>query len=117
MKLFCLTLCTGLAALPAIAQDAESGDAGTVDRRDSTYLMSPEDIDVVTNDGEKIGEIEEILVDSQGVPAGFLIEFDGLHIFADGDVAVPLASLTYDGHNYISTMTEEQLKNLQPWDE
>ncbi|MGR3452812.1 PRC-barrel domain-containing protein [Pseudooceanicola sp.] len=112
-----LAALTALLATPLAAQDAEDGAAGPVTSRDATFLKSVEDVDVVSADGEKIGEIEEILVDSEGRPAGFLIEFGGWLNLGDDDVAVPLEALTYDGGNYVSKMTEEQLSNLQPWDE
>lgn len=112
-----LAALTALLAAPLSAQDAEDGAAGPVTSRDGNYLKSVEDVDVVSTDGEKIGEIEEILVDSDGKPAGFLIEFGGWLDLGDDDVAVPLEALTYEGGTYISKMTEEQLSNLQPWDE
>ena len=104
-------------AFPAMAQDAEEGSAGPVDTRDAAYLKSADDLDVVSANGDKIGEIEEILIDADGNPAGFLIEFSGFLNLGDDEVAVPLAALTYDGGAYVSKMTEEQLKNLRPWDE
>ncbi|MGR3321787.1 MAG: PRC-barrel domain-containing protein [Pseudooceanicola sp.] len=117
MRHLTLTLCAAALAAPAVAQDAETGSGGPKDRRDGAYLMSAEDIDVLSTDGEKIGEVEEILVDSEGVPAGVLIEFDGFHLFEDDDVAVPMEALTYNGREYVSKMTEDQLANLRPWDE
>ena len=116
-----MTLITLIAALlcasPVVAQDAEVGSAGTVESRDGTYLQTVENIDIVTPDGEKIGEVEEILIDSDGVPAGFLIEIGGFFGLADSEVAVPLGALTWDGAHYVSTMTQEQLENLRPFDE
>lgn len=106
-------------ALPAAApaQDAEQGQAGPVERRDGVYLQSAEDMDVRTADGDKIGEVEEILVDEQGRPAGFLIEIGGWLGLGDDDVVVPIGALTWDGSAYVSTMTETQLDQLQPFDE
>lgn len=109
---FCATL-----AAPVMAQDAEVGTSPPVNSRDDTYLMSADGIDVLSRTGEKIGEVEEILVDADGVPAGVLIEFDGIYLFEDDDVAVPLDALEYDGIAYVSKMTEQQLENLRPWDE
>ncbi|MCR8826681.1 PRC-barrel domain-containing protein [Pseudosulfitobacter koreensis] len=109
-------LCATLAA-PAVAQDAEVGSNLPVNTRDDAFLQSADDIDVVSATGEKIGEVEEILINAEGVPAGVLIEFDGFHLFEDDDVAVPLEALEYNGTAYVSKMTEEQLANLRPWDE
>jgi sporulation protein YlmC with PRC-barrel domain len=106
-----------LTALPLAAQDAEQGSAGPVETRDDTYMQSVDDTNVVTASGEKIGEIDEILVDSDGKPAGFVIDMGGLLDLGDNDVAVPLGALSWNGMEYVSKMTEEQLKKLKPWDE
>ncbi len=107
---------TMLTALPLAAQDAEVG-AGPVETRDGTYLQSVDDTNVINAKGEKIGEIEEILVDSDGKPAGFLIDLGGFLNLSDHDVTVPLDALEWNGKEYVSKMTEQQLENLTPWDE
>ncbi len=117
MKTLIFTFCCATLAAPVMAQDAEGGSNLPVNTRDDAYLMSADDIDVVSATGEKIGEIEEVLVNADGVPAGFLIEFEGINLFEDDDVAVPLEALEYNGTAYVSKMTEEQLANLRPWDE
>ncbi|MFP7674189.1 PRC-barrel domain-containing protein [Marivita sp. S0852] len=104
-------------AMPVYAQDAEEGSAGPVETRDGTFMQSADDIDVRNTNGDVIGEIEEILIDSNGQPAGFLIEMGGFLDLADTEVAVPLDALTWDGAEYVSKMTEEQLQNLAPFDE
>lgn len=112
-----MTLAALLCAAPALAQDAEDGSAGPVETRDDTYLQSVEDTDVRTGDGDKIGEVEEILIDAEGVPAGFLLEIGGFFDLGDSDVSVPLEALTWSGSHYVSKMTVEQLERLQPFDE
>ncbi|WP_299783948.1 PRC-barrel domain-containing protein [uncultured Marivita sp.] len=111
------TLAAMLCAGAAYGQDAETGSAGTVETRDDTYLQSVEDVDVRTADGEKIGEVEEILIDAEGNPAGFLLEIGGFLDLGDSDVSVPLEALTWSGSHYVSKMTVEQLERLQPFDE
>jgi len=108
-----------LAAFPAgaIAQDAEEGSAGPKDRRDGAHLQSADDIKIVNNDGDVIGEIEEILIDENGIPAGYMIEVGGFIDIGDKEVAVPLDALEWNGAHYVSTMTENQLMNLAPFDE
>jgi hypothetical protein len=114
-----LTGLATLAALPLAAQEDAMGDgqSGPVDSRDSAYLQSVEDMDVLNAGGDKIGEVEEILVDEQGRPAGFLLEVGGYVGLLDKDVRVPLDALDWDGSAYVSRMTEQQLENLAPWDE
>lgn len=108
-----------LATLPAaaLAQDAETGTAGPKDRRDGTFLQSADDIKIENASGKVIGEVEEILIDETGRPAGFMIEIGGFLDIGDREVAVPLDALEYNGTHYISLMTEEQLRNLAPFDE
>lgn len=107
-----------LIAAPLAAQDAETGTAGPVNTRDDTYLRSVDDVKVLNAEGEVIGEIEEILVDGDGVPAGYRVELDsGLFDFGDHHVAIPLGALTFSDGTYVSKMTKEQLEKLQPWDE
>ncbi|WP_439521739.1 PRC-barrel domain-containing protein [Marivita sp.] len=112
-----VTLALTLCAAPVLAQDAEDGSAGPIETRDGTYLQSVDDMDVRTADGDKIGEVEEILIDQNGVPAGFLLEIGGFLDLGDSDVSVPLGALTWSGSHYVSKMTVDQLEALQPFDE
>jgi hypothetical protein len=106
-----------LAPAAGFAQDAEEGAAGPRDFRDASYMQSAEDIDVLNNDGEIIAEIEEILIDEKGHPAGFLLELGGFFGLADSEVAVPAEALEWNGAQYVSKMTAQQLEELRPWDE
>ncbi|MEB8388979.1 PRC-barrel domain-containing protein [Rhodobacteraceae bacterium KMM 6894] len=111
-------IAASLLAAPMMAQDAETGSAGPVQTRDGTYLKSVEDVDVTNAEGEVIGEIEEILVNADGEPAGFRVELDsGLFDFGDDDVSIPLEALTWSNGQYVSKMSKEQLEKLRPWDE
>ncbi|MCZ4354353.1 PRC-barrel domain-containing protein [Roseovarius aestuarii] len=103
---------------PVVAQDAETGNAGPVLTRDDAYLRSLDDAKIANSDGDIIGEIEEVLINSKGVPAGFLVELDnGFFDFGDDNVSIPLESLTWSNGHYVSKMTKEQLEKLRPWDE
>ncbi|WP_439123606.1 PRC-barrel domain-containing protein [Marivita sp.] len=112
-----ITCAALLYAGPILAQDAEDGAAGPVETRDDTYLQSVEGMDVRTAEGEKVGEVEEILIDAKGKSAGFLLEIGGFFDFGDSDVSVPLETLVWDGSYYVSKMTAVQLEALQPFDE
>lgn len=109
-----------LIASPLAAQDSMNTDDtqqwGTVDNRDDTYLMVAEDIDVFNVEGEKIGEIESVLLDENGKPAAFHLEVGGWLDIGDEDVAVPLEALTHQARGFVSKMTEQQLENLPEWD-
>lgn len=117
--MFRLTLFAAtLTALPLAAQDAEVGSAGPKDTRDASYLQSIEDTDLLNADGETIGEVEEILVNGEGVPAGVRVELDQRWFnLSDNDVAIPMNALHWENGQYVSKMTSEQLEQLRPWDE
>ena len=104
-------------AVPALAQEADQTPAEPVQPQRGVYLQSAEDVEVRNGDGDRIGEVEEILVDEKGNPAGFLIELGGFLGLGDSAVVVPLDSLSWDGQGYVSNMTETQLENLQPFGE
>jgi len=109
-----------LIAAPALAQDTSATDDtqqwGTRDARDASYLIEVEDMDVLSNGGEKIGEIEGLLVDQDGQPAAYHIEVGGWLDIGDEDVAVPIEAFTYSDRGFVSKMTEQQLENLPEWD-
>lgn len=117
--MFRLTLFAAtLTALPLAAQDAEVGSAGPKDARDASYLRSVEDTDLLNAEGDVIGEVEEILVNGDGAPAGVRVELDQSWFnLSDNDVSIPMEALHWENGQYVSKMTKEQLEKLRPWDE
>ncbi len=105
-----------LLALPAVAQEGDQAADTPVEPQQGVYLQSAEDLEVRNASGDRIGKVEEILVDEKGNPAGFLIELSGFLGLGDDAVVVPLNSLSWDNQGYVSSMTETQLENLQPFD-
>jgi uncharacterized protein YrrD len=116
-----IPLAAAALALPALAaaqEDAlDEGRTGPVETRDASYLRVAEDVEVRTTDGQLVGEIEDVLLDEAGRPAGYVVEIDGFLGILDRDVQVPMESLTWENSHFVSKMTEEQLENLAPWDE
>jgi hypothetical protein len=121
MARFILTITAAALSLPALAaaqEDAlDEGRTGPVEARDESYMRVAEDIEVWTTDGRRVGEIEDVLLDEAGRPAGYVVEIDGFLGILDRDVQVPMDSLTWEDSHFVSKMTEEQLENLAPWDE
>ncbi len=85
--------------------------------QDETFLRSLDEIDVVATDGRKIGEIEEVLIDTQGAPASYVVEVGGFLGLGDHEVAVPIEAFSFANGAYVTKMTEEQLTNLPEWDD
>jgi hypothetical protein len=109
-------LAVALVGLPAATFAQTEGDAPATGRG-TAYLQSPENADIQTADGRRIGTVERILIDADGVPAAYLAEIGGFLDIGDHDVAIPLDALEWDDAHYVSLMTEEQLRNLEQWQE
>ena len=84
---------------------------------DMSNLYSVDDADVMGPDGNKIGEIEEILVDVTGIPVAAVVEAGGFLDIGDEDIVVSLEDLTFDAGNYSTLLTEEELEDLPEWDD
>lgn len=84
----------------------------------SGAMMSAEGIDVVATDGTRIGEVEEVLVDATGQPVAMVVEFaTGFLGLNDPEVVVPLEALSFDNGRYVSSLSKDELSNLQQWDD
>ena len=103
-------------AAPVLAQTTDQpafGDKG----RDGSYLQAVDGTDIRNTNGDKIGEVEEVLIDADGLPAGFLVEIGGFLGIGERDVAIPLNALEWNGSHYVSTMTRQQLEQLDEFDD
>lgn len=108
-----------IAAILAASVTSAGPDPVPADTRDQSgaFLRALDDLDVVSVDGEKIGEIEEVLVDMEGQPAAFVVEIGGFLGIGDRDAQVPIDAFVFENGAYVSKMTKEQLENLPEWDD
>jgi len=74
-----------------------------------------EDMDVYGPDGKEIGEIEEVLEDSNGQIRAVVVEFGGFLGFGDTEVIVPLDQLQPGKEHFTTKLTQEQLSALPAW--
>ena len=95
-------------AMPALAQDTMP---------DVAQMRSIDDANVTNSAGEKLGEIEDVLVGADGKPAAYVVDVGGFLDLGDEDVVVSIDALEWKNGSYVSDMTEEQLKNLPHWDD
>ncbi len=91
--------------------------AASAQTMDISSLTSIDDADVVNADGDKIGEIEEVLVDDSGTPVAAVVEVGGILDIGDEDIVISLEDLSYEDGDYATTLTEEQLEELPEWDD
>lgn len=95
-------------ATPALAQDMSL---------DIAQLRSADDANVVNAAGDKLGEIEDVLVGADGKPVAYVVDTGGFLDIGDEDVVVSIDALQWQGGQYVSDMTEEQLEALPKWDD
>ncbi|WP_240758147.1 PRC-barrel domain-containing protein [Palleronia sediminis] len=93
------------------------GGAVSAQTMDISNLRSIDDADLYGPEGNKIGEVEEILVDETGTPVAAAIEFGGFLDIGDDDVVIMLEDMTYENGNFSTSLTEDQLGQLPSWDD
>jgi hypothetical protein len=108
---------------PAPAQQASS----TVLREAAGEVMVPpfnrsstelEDMNLLSDTGEEIGEIERVLVDEDGRPAAVTAEVGGFLGVGQKTVVIGLDRLRLEGEDepdLATTLTREEMQSLQAW--
>ncbi|EKE44197.1 hypothetical protein OCGS_1713 [Oceaniovalibus guishaninsula JLT2003] len=77
-----------------------------------------DDVRVIGSDGQRIGEIEEVLIDSTGMPAALVVEVeDGFLDLGDKEVVITMDALTWENGHYTTTMTPDEMNALPVWDD
>ena len=84
---------------------------------DTSSLPPTGAADLMGPDGNRIGEVEQILVDDSGTPVAAVVEAGGFLDIGDEDIVVPLEELTFEDGDFTTSMTEDELKNLPKWDD
>lgn len=93
------------------------GTAASAQGMDVSTLSSIDDVNIIGADGNKIGEVEEVLVDDSGAAVAVVAEVGGFLDMGDDDVVIMLDELTFADGEYSTQMTEEQLKELPTWND
>jgi sporulation protein YlmC with PRC-barrel domain len=75
------------------------------------------DMRVVGADGEGIGEVEDVLIDSTGRVVAVSVEAGGFLGMGDRDVIMQLDSLELRGDEFATTLTREEVEALPDWDD
>lgn len=74
-----------------------------------------DDMIVIGADGKKIGEVEEVLMDSSGQPVAVAVEVERDVGIGDKEVIIVLEQLRSDGRNLTTTLSNAQLGALPVW--
>jgi sporulation protein YlmC with PRC-barrel domain len=109
------------AAAPALAQSAASyieieSEDQVVSELNLT-VEQIEDMDVYDASGEEIGEVEEVLGGSDGVPTTLAVEVGGFLDIGDTDALVELSEVTVVDDRLQIDMTREEIEALPTWDD
>ncbi|RYH01224.1 PRC-barrel domain containing protein [Salipiger sp. IMCC34102] len=92
--------------------------AASAQSADLSGYMEADDIKVVDAAGERIGEVETVLINASGMPAALVVEVDdGFLDLGDREVVVEMDALTWDNGQYTTAMTPEEMENLPVWDD
>jgi hypothetical protein len=79
-----------------------------------------EDMDVVGSGGERIGEIEEVLANTDNEIVAVVVEYDeGFLDLGEREVVMPIDRLQFgeDGSRVATTLSEDDLRSLEVWDD
>lgn len=115
-------------ALPgtALAQDLDPQSLRELDddQTEITYegrtVDELEDMNVFAGAGERIGEIEEVLANSEDEIVAVVIEFeDGFLDLGEREVVMPIDQLQFgqEGREVTTAMSDAELKALPVWDD
>jgi hypothetical protein len=84
---------------------------------DVSTLTDMDDVDVMTAGGDSLGEIEAVLVDTDGNPVAVAVEVGGFLGIGDSDRVISMERLTWQEGNYTIDITEEEVEELPEWDD
>ena len=76
-----------------------------------------DDMNVYTPAGDKIGEVDEVLMDASGKIVAVSVETGGFLGIGGKEVVVMLDQLTLEGDRFTTTLSKEQLEALPRWDD
>jgi hypothetical protein len=77
-----------------------------------------EDMNILSNEGEEMGEVEKVLVDGNGQPVAITAEIGGFLGVGEKIVVIGLDRLELRGDeepDVATTLTKEELQGMQAW--
>lgn len=113
-----LTFVLGLVSTIAIAQER------LVKVSDSAILMpwnlsadAVEDMNVMNLQGQKVGEVEEVIGTNEATPTALAIDFEGNGGYADRDVMIPLSNFDAGSTGLALNADMAQVTAMATWDD
>jgi len=120
---------TGQGGIPlAVTSQTQGKQAGSAGLREAAgdLMIQPfnlpstelEDMNLLSNTGDEIGEVEKVLVDDNGQPVAITAEIGGFLGVGQKIVVIGLDRLQLKGDDepdLATTLTKEELQGLQAW--
>ncbi len=100
-----------------LAQQTAPASSGQATSAATTGYLELDDMNVVTPNGDKIGDVEEVLMDMSGNVVAVTVEAGGFLGVGDDEVIIALDQLRLENEQLVTTMTKEQIEALPKWDD
>lgn len=75
------------------------------------------DMDIYGQNGQEIGDVDEVLVDASAQPVAVSVDVGGFLGIGDKDVVIGLDQVTKDGDKLKVSMTKEQIEALPAYED
>ena len=79
--------------------------------------LALDDMNIVNPNGERIGEVEEVLIDASGKAVAVAVEVGGVFGIGDSEVIIPLDQLRLENNQLVTALTKQQIETLPKWDD
>ncbi|MDQ0324285.1 ribosomal 30S subunit maturation factor RimM [Rhodopseudomonas julia] len=110
-------LATGLAFAQGAWVEVEDDDmAVNIPVDPPTYTVGDlDDMEIVGQDGEEIGEVNEILASGDGSSMAVVTDVGGFLGMGERNVVIPLTDARIHNDQIIINMTKDQIESLDEW--
>jgi uncharacterized protein YrrD len=121
------TLATAMIALGAMTTagmaQTQGGTAAMVEVENDATMVPQfnmnvdqfEELDIVTADGERLGDVEEVLADTSGKVVAVVAEFGGFLGVGEKEVILMLDQVELQNDALVTPLTKDELKTLPEW--
>ena len=120
-----VVLATGFAATLAATGIAQAQTAQWTEIEDESMMVPAfnmsvddmDDMDLYDATGERIGEVDDILIGDDGTTMAASLDVGGFLGIGEKDVVLPLDSLRVSEDGLVTNMSKEELESLPEYDD
>src|SRR5512134_1173275 len=84
---------------------------------DPAAYLKLDDMKIVNPAGERIGEVEEALIDPSGKAVAVAVEVGGVFGVGGREVIIQLDQLRLENNQLVTAMTKQQIEALPKWED